>query len=197
MEAGMTLNDALILSYVKRGIGYGYNILEHVKESRSDEWVEFSRAGLYKTLDKLEKASLLQKSLEQNGARPPRKVYRITPEGEAALLEYLDSGFDFNYQTKYDLDAYLVTAVAASPDPQLLANTIHKRISSARKQIHILQNEWPEDKNAYPFIVYALYKRRMEFLESEIQWLTWLEDIIRKVDVDILHASWEEVRIGV
>jgi len=52
----MTLNEALILSYVKRGIGYGYNILNHVRKSRSDEWVDFSRAGLYKTLDKLEKS---------------------------------------------------------------------------------------------------------------------------------------------
>ncbi len=41
----MTLNEALILSYIKRGIGYGYSILNHVKESRSDEWVDFSRAG--------------------------------------------------------------------------------------------------------------------------------------------------------
>jgi DNA-binding PadR family transcriptional regulator len=195
MEVGMTLNDALILSYVKRGIGYGYNILEHVKESRSDEWVEFSRAGLYKTLDKLEKSGYLKKSLEQNGARPPRKVYRITPSGERALMDYLDNGFDFNYQTKYDLDAYLVTAVAASPDAELLINTIQKRIVSARKQIAILQNEWPEDKNAYPFVVYALYKRRMEFLQSEIEWLTWFESIIQKVNIDILHATWAEVQI--
>ncbi len=191
----MTLNDALILSYVKRGIGYGYNILEHVKESRSDEWVEFSRAGLYKTLDKLEKTGYLKKNLEQNGSRPPRKVYRITPSGDRALMEYLDNGFDFNYQTKYDLDAYLVTAVAASPDAKLLANTIRKRITSARKQLAILQNEWPEDKSAYPFVVYALYKRRMEFLESEVQWLIWFEEVIRTVDMDILHATWAEVQI--
>ena len=191
----MTLNDALILSYVKRGICYGYTILEHVKESRSDEWVEFSRAGLYKTLDKLDRSGYLQKNLEQNGGRPPRKVYRITPSGEHALLEYLDTGFDFNYQTKNNLDAYLVTAVAASPDAKLLAAAIQKRISSARKQLTILQNEWPEDKSAYPFVVYALYKRRMEFLESEIQWLTWFENVIRDVTVDILHATWAEVRV--
>ena len=190
----MTLNDALILSYVKRGIGYGYNILEHVKESRSDEWVEFSRAGLYKTLDKLEKTGYLKKNLEQNGSRPPRKVYHISPSGELALKDYIENGFDFDYQTKYDLDAYLVAAVAASPDAGLLADTIRKRISSARKQIDTLRNEWPEDKNSYPFIVYALYKRRMEFLESEIQWLIWFESVILKVDVDVLHATWAEVQ---
>ena len=68
----MTLNEALILSYVKRGIGYGYSILTHVEESRSDEWVDFSRAGMYKTLDKLEKTGLVKKTLEQKGNRPPR-----------------------------------------------------------------------------------------------------------------------------
>lgn len=190
----MTLIDALILSYVKRGIGYGYNILEHVKESRSDEWVEFSRAGLYKTLDKLEKAGYLKKNLDQNGSRPPRKTYRITPSGEQALMEYLNNGFNCDYQTKNELDAYLVTAVAASRDVQMVAATIRKRISSVRKQITILTNEWPEDKNAYPFVVYALYKRRMEFLESEIQWLTWFENVIQNKNADILHATWAEVQ---
>lgn len=190
----MTLNDALILSYVKRGIGYGYNILEHVKESRSDEWVEFSRAGLYKTLEKLEKTGCLKKNMEQNGSRPPRKVYRITSSGEKALLEYLENGFDFDYQTKYDLDAYLVTAVAASPDAEILVNTIRKRAISARKQMAILQNEWPEDKDSYPFVVYALYKRRMEFLESEIQWLIWFESVLQNVKIDVLHATWAELK---
>ena len=74
----MTLNDALILSYVKRGIDYGYSILSHVKNSRSDEWVEFSRAGLYKTLEKLEKTGFVTKTLKQSGGRPPQKVFKIS-----------------------------------------------------------------------------------------------------------------------
>ncbi len=191
----MTLNDALILSYVKRGIGYGYNILAHVKENRSDEWVEFSRAGLYKTLDKLEKTGHLKKTLEQIGSRPPRKVYRITALGENALTEYLESGFDFSYQMRYDLDAYLVAAVAASPDPSILSDCVHKRKDSVVEQIERLKNEWPEDQGNYSFVVCILFKRRMEFLQMELEWLSWLEETLEKVSGDVLTTPWSEIRI--
>jgi len=190
----MTLIEALILSYIKRGIGYGYNILTHVKESGSDEWVEFSRAGLYKTLDKLEKTGLLEKRTEQDGGRPPRKVYSITPEGTRALSEFLDNGFNFDFQSKYDFDAYLVTAVAASPDAAVLAETILKRREAVRKQIAVLREEWPEDKDSYPFIVFSLYKRRLESLEAEYGWLIWFGDVLKTVSGDVLHMTWGKAR---
>ena len=185
----MTIIEALILSYIKRGIGYGYSILTHVKESGSDEWVEFSRAGLYKTLDKLEKTGFLEKRTEQEGGRPPKKIYSITPEGTRALSEFLDNGFNFDFQTKYDFDAYLVTAVAASPDAAVLAETVRRRLEAVQKQIAVLREEWPEDKDSYPFIVFSLYRRRLESLEAECSWLSWFEDILKTVSYALSEAA--------
>ena len=191
----MTLNDALILSYVKRGIGYGYKILAHVRESRSDEWVEFSRAGLYKTLDKLEKTGFVKKTLEQSGGRPPKKVYSITMSGEKALTDFLENGFKFGYQNKNDFDAYMVIAVAASPNAGKLAETVRKRLDAVKNQIVELSDDWPEDKDSYPFIVFALYKRRLESLQSELEWLTWLEDELKTLSGDVLHMTWGEAKV--
>ncbi|HDY87526.1 MAG TPA: hypothetical protein ENH82_05335 [bacterium] len=190
----MTLNDALILSYVKRGIGYGYSILSHVKNSRSDEWVEFSRAGLYKTLEKLEKTGFVTKTLKQSGGRPPQKVFKISSPGEKALAEFIENGFKFDHQNKNDMDAYLVTAVAASPDASVLTEAVEKRIDAVNEQFKDLTDEWPEDKDSYPFIVYALYKRRLASLKSELEWLTWIEERLKKLSGDVLHMSWGEVR---
>jgi DNA-binding PadR family transcriptional regulator len=190
----MTLNEALILSYVKRGIGYGYNILVHVKENRSDEWVNFSRAGLYKTLDRLEKSGLLEKTMEKNGAWPMRKVYHITQAGDKALDAFLNSEFNFDFQTAYKLDEYLVAAVASSPEAHILAETVRKRSIAAQRQIEALEKEWPEDKDSYPFIVYVLYKRRLEFLKSELEWLSWFEGILDSVQGDVLNMTWAEAK---
>ena len=190
----MTLNEALILSYVKRGIGYGYSILNHVKKSRSDEWVDFSRAGLYKTLDKLEKTGFVKKTLRRSGGRPPKKVYNITLPGEKALSDFLTDGFNFDFLTKNDLDAYLVTAVAASPDSRTLAGKVRKRIDAVRNHLDGLKKDWPEDKDSYPLIVYALYKRRIESLEHELKWLLWLEDILDSISGDVLHMTWGEAQ---
>ena len=90
------------MSYNNRVSGYRFNnagpLCEdqiarvgcHLRfKTRSDEWVDFSRAGLYKTLDKLERRGLVEKTLERDGNRPPRKVYRITPSGESALAGFL------------------------------------------------------------------------------------------------------------
>lgn len=168
--------------------------MSHVRESRSDEWVDFSRAGLYKTLDKLERAGYLEKKLEQNGARPPKKVYSITSEGSTALGEYLEKGFDFDFRTDYDFDAYLVAVVASSPDAGTLAETVRKRIDSVRRKIKVLDTEWPEDRESYPFVVYALYKRRMDFFTGELEWLTWLERVLESSSGDVLGSTWAEMR---
>ncbi len=192
--ACMTLHDALILSYVKRGLGYGYSIMSHVRESRSDEWVDFSRAGLYKTLDKLERAGFLEKRLEQDGARPPKKVYNITSKGSNALDEYLEKGFDFDFRSDYDFDAYLVAVVASSPDSGTLAKTVRKRVDSVRRKMAELETEWPEDRDSYPFVVYALYKRRVDFFLHELEWLTWLERALESSSGDVLGSTWAEMR---
>ncbi|MFC1539493.1 helix-turn-helix transcriptional regulator [Candidatus Latescibacterota bacterium] len=190
----MTLNDALILSYIKRGIGYGYNILSHVKESGSDEWVDFSRAGLYKTLDKLEKKGLVKKKLVRDKDRPAKKVYNITDLGENNLKNFIENGFDFDYVDKNEFDSYLVTAVAISPSAKSLGETVSKRIEAVRKQLDILSNEWPKDKDSYPFIVYSLYNRRIGFLEAELKWLTWLRNTLDNISGDVLHMTWGDAK---
>ncbi len=190
----MTLNDALILSYIKRGIGYGYHILKHVRDSGSDEWVEFSRAGLYKTLDKLEAEGYVKKSLEQNGGRPPRKVYTITSKGETALDTFLKSDFSFNYVAKDPFEAFLVTAVASSPGAEFFAETVRKRREAVTQQITEFKNSWPEDTDSYLFIVYALYRRRLASLEKELEWLEWLEELFNSADGDVINMTWGDVR---
>ncbi len=191
----MTLKEALILSYVKRGIGHGYSILHHVRNNRSDEWVDFSRAGLYKTLDKLEKEQLITCTVKRKGNRPPRKIYTITPDGEQVLGRYLEEGFSFTFRTKCDLDTYLVAAVAASPETGFILDKVRRRIEAVEQHIAELETEWPAEKEHYPFIVYVLYKRRLESLRHEHDWLTWLTTILATVKGDIMQMTWGESQL--
>ena len=190
----MTLNDALILSYIKRGIDYGYNILSHVKESGSDEWEDFSRAGLYKTLDKLEKKGLVKRKLVRDKDRPAKKVYSITDSGEKALKDFIEKDFDFDYVDKNDFDSYLVTAVAASPSAKSLGGTVGERIAAVQNQLDKLSNDWPKDKDSFPFVVYSLYKRRIGLLEAELKWLKWLLKTLEQTSGDVLNMTWGEAK---
>lgn len=190
----MTLNEALILSYIKRGVGYGYSILTHIRENRSDEWIEFSRAGVYKILDKLAKSGLVNMAHKQVNGRPPRKVYTITDTGETALEQFLAHEFALDYVTRDDFNAYLMTAAAAVPAPGTLSQTVRRRMEVIRDQLDALKTEWPADTDRYLFIVYALYRRRLHALKEELDWLGWLDRHLDGISGDVLHMNWGEVR---
>ena len=122
----------------------------------------------------------------------PIDVPVVIEDGQA-LTDFLDEGFDFDYHTKNYFDAYLVTAVAASPDAHVLVKKVKKRISAVENHLEMLENGWPEDKDSYPFIVYALYKRRLESLELELKWLKWLNLSVKKI---ILNYSVSTIYVG-
>jgi len=149
------------------------------------------RAGLYKTLDKLEHAGISKKA--SNAPAPPPKKCTESHRWRTGAGEFLGSGFDFDFRTAYDFDAYLVTAVAASPEARALAEKVRMRMESVKAGLAVLESEWPEDKNAYPFIVFALYKRRIDFLRCELSWLEWLENVLASSTGDVLNASWGDV----
>ena len=77
------------------------------------------------------------------------------------------------------------------------SETVGKRHSAVRNQLDELVNEWPEDKDSYPFIVYALYKRRVESLQFEIELLSWLENMLTGISGDVLHMTWGEARVQI
>jgi len=78
------------LGFVRRRPSYGdeiYHELSHTPELRLVWRMKQSR--LYALLARLEERSLLRATLQPQEARPPRKVYHLTAEGEAAYREWL------------------------------------------------------------------------------------------------------------
>jgi PadR family transcriptional regulator, regulatory protein AphA len=60
------------------------------------------QGNLYALLAKLEEAGYVASTLEQHGARPPRKMLRLTERGQEAFVEWLASpvehGRDFRLE---------------------------------------------------------------------------------------------------
>jgi DNA-binding PadR family transcriptional regulator len=67
---------------------HGYRLLSEVEALADDFW-QLNYGSLYRALDWLARRSDLEIHEDASGLRPPRKVYKITPSGEAALASWL------------------------------------------------------------------------------------------------------------
>jgi PadR family transcriptional regulator, regulatory protein PadR len=81
---------------------YGYQIAKLLEESGPD-FPMMKQGTLYPVLRSLEENSLLSSMVEPSVSGPPRRYYKITDEGQAALREWLEIW----KQTKKFVDAIL------------------------------------------------------------------------------------------
>lgn len=80
--------ELLLLGILKMQRQHGYQINEFIERNLCNV-TDMKKATAYATLDRLAKAGLVEMQTEQVGNRPPRRVYAITPVGDARFLELL------------------------------------------------------------------------------------------------------------
>ena len=68
---------------------YGYQIAKLLEESGPD-FPMMKQGTLYPVLRSLEENGLLESTVEPSVSGPPRRYYKITKDGRAALDEWLD-----------------------------------------------------------------------------------------------------------
>lgn len=83
----------LVLSILKRGDSYGYEIIGKVREA-SDGTMEWADGMLYPILHRLEKKGLVQSYWGKSEAGRRRKYYRLRKSGAKALTEQLKAWED-------------------------------------------------------------------------------------------------------
>jgi len=103
-ELNAGTSSLILLSVLNRSDSalYGYQIAKMLEASGPD-FPMMKQGTLYPVLRSLEENSLLESTVEPSVSGPPRRYYRITDEGRAALVEWLDIW----KQTKKFVDANL------------------------------------------------------------------------------------------
>ncbi len=76
----------LILSVLRGGESYGYEIIRTVRALSNDR-VDWSEGMVYPALKRLEQRGLLSSRWAQSDEGPRRKYYALTERGRAALVE--------------------------------------------------------------------------------------------------------------
>ncbi len=78
----------LILGVLRNQEMHGYQLSEHLYHHVGMA-ITLKRSNAYKLLNKMEEDGWVNHHEEREGNRPPRRVYDITPEGEAAFQRML------------------------------------------------------------------------------------------------------------
>ena len=95
----------LLLNLLSRGEMYGYEILQEAAR-RSANAFEFKEGTLYPVLRTLNAGGYLTSRVVPSYSGPPRRYYRITPEGRARLAQW--SGIW--HQTRNFVDRFVAGA---------------------------------------------------------------------------------------
>ncbi|MCK9413557.1 MAG: PadR family transcriptional regulator [Prolixibacteraceae bacterium] len=74
----------LILSMLKNGDNYGYEIVQKVKELTNDE-IKWKEASIYPVLKKLENSGMIKSYWKVQEGERPRKYYTILADGKVQL----------------------------------------------------------------------------------------------------------------
>jgi DNA-binding PadR family transcriptional regulator len=74
----------LILSMLKRGDNYGYEIVQTVKELTNNE-IKWKEASIYPVLQKLESSGMIKSYWQVHEGERPRKYYTILADGKVQL----------------------------------------------------------------------------------------------------------------
>lgn len=84
----MDHNALLLLGLLRTQSQHGYQLFDFIERNLS-RITSLKKPTAYSLLDRFYKEGLVDVRVEQEGNRPPRKVFELTPSGQARFLELL------------------------------------------------------------------------------------------------------------
>lgn len=164
-------NTLLLLGLLKGQRQHGYQLNEFI-ERNLGRFTTLKKATAYAALDRLEKQGWIEATTEQEGNRPARRVYGLTPGGEAQFFALLRAHLSSPEPVAFygDLGMMFVNQL---PPPEV-KRLLTERRESLDTQIAGLERV-PTHEGAFGqglFGVDLAVSRQLALLRADRQWLT-------------------------
>ena len=163
--------ELLLLGILRRQNMHGYQLAEFIDHNLAS-CTDLKKSTAYFLLEKMYKAGWITYEQDQEGNRPPRRVYILTKEGEAAFQQLLRenlSGFSPVYFAG-DVGYAFLNVIA----PQEAADLLRQR----RKAV-IAQQQSLQDAPQHPGGAQWMVEHQIYHLQTELK---WLDEIIHRVE---------------
>jgi len=168
-------NELVILGLLMEGPRHGYDLRRLIRERGMHEYINLAMSSMYKTLERLEEKGYITSHTERVGARPERRVYHITPEGEEYLKGLIRETLN-EIRPYYD-PLYAALAFAHYiPTEEVIAALERRRehyrgVLQHLKEIEVMLKELEERYGVEVFYPQAIIKAGIKGVSAELEWL--------------------------
>jgi DNA-binding PadR family transcriptional regulator len=168
----------LLLGLLRHQKMYGYQLYEFL-DNNLGMCVQLKKPTAYKLLAQMADEGWISFHEEQEGNRPTRRVYVITPEGENAFQQILREKLTEYQPTEFvdDISLMFLDALPSEESLPLLA----ERCAKVDKLLQEV-NSYPPHRGSVQFMIE--HQRRHYAAE-----LAWLDDVIRQVKSNSLQMN--------
>jgi DNA-binding PadR family transcriptional regulator len=153
----------LLLGLLKNQAQHGYQLNDFIEKNLA-RVTNLKKATAYALLERLRESGLVAVKLEQEGNRPPRKVYAITATGETQFLELLRIELSHAEAISSPESTALMFMTELEPDERL--SCLNTRLEQLELHIKNLE-QIPEHKSA----VNLALERQLVLLKADRDWL--------------------------
>ncbi len=170
--------ELLLLGLLRRQDMHGYQLHEFINQSMSS-CVDLKKPTAYFLLDKMAAAGWISETEAQEGNRPPRRVYQLTTEGEAAYQRLLRENLATHHATRFpgDIGLAFLDSLPAAESRSLLQqrrdDLAHELAEAQAIPRHAGTAQWVID-------------HLIHHLQSE---LTWLDEVNHRISITLEDAS--------
>ncbi len=156
--------ELLLLGVLRRGNLHGYGINEFIQRDMAF-CTDLKKPTAYHLLQKMADAGWIEEQEVQEGNRPPRRIYHVTPDGEAAFQRLLRENLRAHFTTYFDGDMGLAFIDALPADEAL--SLLHERQVGLKAALNTLESVRGHSTGGLQFIL----EHQKRYLAFEIHWL--------------------------
>jgi DNA-binding PadR family transcriptional regulator len=169
----------LLLGLLRQQEMHGYQLYDFIERSLS-ACTDLKKPAAYYLLARMAQDGWLDESTSQQGSRPPRKVYRLTTQGEAAFQDLLRQNLASFTLAAFPGDIGLAFLDSLEPGEAL-------RLLQARRQALLPALNAARHAPHHAGSQQLTIDHQVHVLESELAWLDGL--VQRLQDENLLSAG--------
>ena len=157
------MRELLFLGLLRHQKMHGYQLNEFIQKDLA-VCTDIKKPTAYYLLNKMAERGWIEQSSEQIGNRPPRRVYQITVEGEAAFQSLLRESMQQYSPTFFEDDIPLAYLDELETDEA-------KDLLEKRREILLAELQKMQETAPHPGTVQWMLEHRLRHLKTELEWL--------------------------
>lgn len=178
----MHINEAAeyaLLGLLESEPQHGYELYQQFQGGTLGQIIHLEMSQMYAYLKKLERLTYIEAQIEQQGIRPPRKVYHLTEAGRSIFLQWLTAPVERPREMRilFLIKLYFVQRLAPEQTPQL----VEKQVVACQNFLTHLEALHSEDAPPHAedadaaFFDHVVLRSRIHHTRALLDWLRELQ----------------------